>query len=110
MQDKSGQGYYGECDDHIVKWSKSWDSGLEAKILVKAKGEPEVDGWSVIVEFDKPVSKCIDYNAEMTKLSDTKFEARNKGRGRNQIVSHTQLYIRVCDSSPPLDVEYYYCI
>ena len=79
LQDKSGQGYYGECDDHIVKWSKSWDSGLEAKILVKAKGEPEVDGWSVIVEFDKPVSKCIDYNAEMTKLSDTKFEARNKG-------------------------------
>ena len=79
IQDKSGQGYYGECDDLIIKWSKSWDSGLEAKILAKPKGAPTIDGWSVVVEFDKPVTKCVDYDAEMTKLSDTKYEARNKG-------------------------------
>ena len=75
IQERSGQGYYGSCDKFILRWA-GWGSGLDGQIRIKEKGEAAMTNWRVVIEFDKPVTKCHIYDAENKKISDKKYEAK----------------------------------
>ena len=40
----------------------------------QAKGDPALEGWEVTVELDQPVTQCVDFNAQMTKISDSIYK------------------------------------
>ena len=89
---------FGECSNFITQWLKEpWGPTEEGHILIKAglliflvqketkicnfsldsyqaKGDPALDGWEVTVELDQPVTQCVDFNAQMTKISDSIYK------------------------------------
>merc|ERR1711962_1145517 len=66
---------FGECSNVITQWLKEpWGPTEEGHILIKAKGDPTLEGWEATVELDQPVTQCVDFNAQMTKISDSIYK------------------------------------
>ena len=66
---------FGDCNNVIVKWNALGKWGIDAWVRVKEAGEPAITGWSATIEFDRDVTKCVDWNAIMETISPKKYTA-----------------------------------
>ena len=77
--DRSGTGYFytSACEKQIKSWN-GWGSGLGGTILVKAKGDPAITEWTVVIHLNKEITSLTSYDADAEELDSRTYKLSPK--------------------------------